>query len=270
MEFLLKKMVYFRKHHASNKYHLVKDGFSLIELLATIAVMAILVAIIIPVIGSVRNSAKTTKSLSNLRQIASAMQMYSSDNNGFYPIGFYRRPTAAELNGAAEPYGGNPPYNGVIFWYQQISQYLDQPISPDITNSVLVSPFVAEGSFAENLTSAPCNYSVHGVICPSVSYNNNQLLPIWNIDENPAEIILVGEATSTSFGISRALFDHFSEWNFYQTSANALDSFVPTDEPAGGALSYRANNNALVAFLDGHTEALRRGTVQYRNIAIEP
>lgn len=247
-----------------------EDGFSLIELLATIAVIAILSAILIPVISSVKNSARTAQSLSNLRQIAVAMQMYSADNNGFYPIGYYSTPTEDELDGAPAPYGGNPPYSGEIFWYQEISQYLDQIATPDTLDSVLVSPFVAESEFASNLGITPCSYSVHGVICPSVSYSNDQHFPIWNINENPSEIILVGEATSTSYGISKALFDHFDEWYKYEASSNDLDSAIPTDEPAGGALSYRANGQALVAFLDGHTEALEEGTIQYRNIAIEP
>ena len=247
-----------------------KSGFGLLELLAVISVIAILIAIMIPILGSVKNTARTAKSLSNLRQIAAAMQMYSADNKGFYPIGYYRSPTADELDGDPVPYGGNPPYSGVIFWYQQIAQYLNQTVSPENLDSVLVSPFVAESDFTAGLVNAPCNYSVHGVICPNVSYSNDQLLPIWSINENSSEIILVGEATSTSFGISKALFDHFTEWYIYGTSSNPEDSFIPTDEPAGGALSYRANDHTLVAFLDGHTEALERGTVRYRNVAIEP
>ena len=248
-----------------------QKGFSLIELLAVIAIIAALSAILIPVVGAIRSSARKTKSLSNLRQIAAAMQMYSSDNKGFYPIGYYRAPSAEELKEMTTvPYGGNSPYRGVIFWYQQITPYLNQVVPLETSDSVLVSPFVDEGEFASNLSNARCNYSVHAVICPNVSYSNDHLMPVWNIGENPSEIILVGEATSTSFGIAKALFDHFEEWYVYGASGNDPDSPIPTDEPAGGALSYRANDHTLVAFLDGHTEAIRRGAVLYKNVNIRP
>ena len=102
----------------------VCNGFSLLELLVTIAVMAILTAIIIPVIGLVRNSARTTKSLSNLRQIASAMKMYSSDNNGLYPIGYDKPDSGFET-----------------YWYLEIASYLDhKTISTNEGNNILISP----------------------------------------------------------------------------------------------------------------------------------
>lgn len=57
----------------------MKRAFTLIELLVVIAIIAILAAILFPVFAQAKNAAKKTASLSNLRQIATAWQMYSSD-----------------------------------------------------------------------------------------------------------------------------------------------------------------------------------------------
>ncbi len=61
-------------------------GFTLIELLVVIAIIAILAAILFPVFARAREKAYQTQCLSNLKQIALAVQMYNSDWDGFYPI----------------------------------------------------------------------------------------------------------------------------------------------------------------------------------------
>lgn len=73
--------------------------FSLIELLTVIAIIGILAAIIIPVVGKVRKSGQQTKSLANLRQIGSARQLFAEDNKGKVPVWHDYTQTQADLPG---------------------------------------------------------------------------------------------------------------------------------------------------------------------------
>ena len=63
-----------------------KKGFTLIELLVVIAIIAILAAIIFPVMAQARATTERSSCMQNLKQIANAMAMYFADNSR-YPSG---------------------------------------------------------------------------------------------------------------------------------------------------------------------------------------
>ncbi len=60
-------------------------GFTLIELLTVIGIIAILVALLFPSVGSYIRAANRTKCANNLRQIGGVWTAYANDNNGVYP-----------------------------------------------------------------------------------------------------------------------------------------------------------------------------------------
>jgi len=60
-------------------------GFTLIELLVVIAIIGILAAMVFPVFARARESARKAVCLSNIKNIALAIQMYLADNNDTLP-----------------------------------------------------------------------------------------------------------------------------------------------------------------------------------------
>src|ERR1700738_1075050 len=62
-------------------------GFTLIELLVVIAIIAILAAILFPVFAQAREKARSISCLSNMKQLGTAVTMYTQDYDETYPIG---------------------------------------------------------------------------------------------------------------------------------------------------------------------------------------
>jgi prepilin-type N-terminal cleavage/methylation domain-containing protein/prepilin-type processing-associated H-X9-DG protein len=62
-----------------------RDAFTLIELLVVIAIIAILASLLLPALALAKEKAYQTKCRGNLREIATAVTMYTGDNRDFLP-----------------------------------------------------------------------------------------------------------------------------------------------------------------------------------------
>ena len=97
------------QRHLSTPLGSKERGFTLIELLVVIAIIAILAAILFPVLSQAKQRAWTIQCVSNLRQIGVAMKIFADDNNGLYPE-----------SGGDIPWGQTDPITQKASWMEQI------------------------------------------------------------------------------------------------------------------------------------------------------
>ena len=81
-----------------------KRGFTLIELLVVIAIIAILAAILFPVFAQVRENARRASCQSNLKQLGTALIMYSGDYDEEYMSPYNYGSVTASGQSPLEPY----------------------------------------------------------------------------------------------------------------------------------------------------------------------
>ena len=74
-------MTYKTAFDKSDKQNM-KHGFTLVELLVVISIIAILLSILMPSLRKAREQARSIECLSNLRRIAFSVILYSEDNDG--------------------------------------------------------------------------------------------------------------------------------------------------------------------------------------------
>ena len=65
----------------------VAGGFTLVETLVVIGIVALLLALVLPALSSVRSSGRNVKCLANLREIGNGAAAFASAHDGYVPLG---------------------------------------------------------------------------------------------------------------------------------------------------------------------------------------
>ena len=77
-----------------------RRAFTLVELLVVIGIIAVLISILIPVLGSAKKQANTVKCQTQLREIFACFKMYELEHKGYWPV--------ARINGLKTGSNTNP------------------------------------------------------------------------------------------------------------------------------------------------------------------
>jgi prepilin-type N-terminal cleavage/methylation domain-containing protein/prepilin-type processing-associated H-X9-DG protein len=114
--------------HATHRRTRERAGFTLIEMLVVIAIIAVLAAILFPVFARARAKARSTRCIANLKQIGNAYMMYSDDYDERSPWAI----DCADQN-APEIWAAFPEYQAWIPYMPRLKDVLNPYIkNPEI------------------------------------------------------------------------------------------------------------------------------------------
>ncbi len=217
-------------------------AFTLVELLIVIAVIGVLAAMLLPVLGRGKLSAQCAVCQSNLRELGMATQMYWSDNAG---------------NSFAYEVG--PTNNGVLYWFGWIANNGGEGHRPfDLSMGALYpyfngadvrlcpSPVWKLPQFQLKGTNVIFSYGCNSFVFGGPGY------PILNAAKimHPAGTLAFADAAQSvpPFQESPPGAKQFQEWYYVdlETNYTSLKNYPNTQ--------FRHGQKANVTFADGHVE----------------
>lgn len=181
---------------------LAKRAFTLIEMLVTISVIAILMGILLPILGRAKSMAMRIKCASNLRQINIAVNFLLNENNNRYPC-------------ADDPVSNDPCDSYWLWmgrgWRGEIEPYLKVKADAE-KPSVFICPEDDESVLKYNSTSYGYSMSfyhsseqIDAMSTPADTYSNPQPgIPQSSLDvRRPDGKIMFGEWFSNHYRIRK-------------------------------------------------------------------
>ncbi|HEX8550234.1 MAG TPA: DUF1559 domain-containing protein [Abditibacteriaceae bacterium] len=237
----------------------VRAGFTLVEMLIVIAVIAILAAILFPVFGRVRERGRTIACNSNMKQLAMAFQQYAQDANDRLP-------------GATDGPDGSGKYGGWIR-YEDFGRKGAKNFNVDEgslftyvkSKDVYLCASDGEGkitglSYAINACASQQNRDMTTGARTIDGYSKGKKI---STIKNPTMFMILTEEARPGTGDGGANLDTSSTDDGYYNSVRPPD-------PANyeNFLATRHQDGGNVAFLDGHVKWYKREMIKDQKFQI--
>lgn len=96
------------RHQRVQKRRISSEAFTLLEILASVAIVAVLAAMLFPAIGKMTARSREAKCISNLRQLGTAWLSYANDNGGRLASSGWKNTSTNPDNPGIRDYAGMP------------------------------------------------------------------------------------------------------------------------------------------------------------------
>ncbi len=262
-----------------------RRGFTLVELLVVISIIALLIAILTPSLSKARNQAKSAVCLSNLKRIGLQGAIYVTENGLFPPVRLKKVPGG---DGKLEDYYHRIP--GHEFrrkaprWQWFISDELGPIVDPrefasedafngsmEIGNKYWEDPGMRNDAFKKNIRNGA--YGYNGTYLGNTRDKDGRIVrfPVAEIVvRSPAETVFVADSRG-----GNAPHGNHSYWldppkmAKYGDPMGEEQAFSPNASKGGDEIlghspvEGRHNKRGNVGFCDGHAESMRLTRLGY-------
>ena len=229
-------------------------GFTLVELLVVIGIIALLISILLPAMGAAREQANRVKCLSNLRQLGIAFVAYSAETGGKLPGSGMQQQASGWVY-------WDPPRNLAD---SALARYMSAFSNPDFMRCPSDDPTVRPGS-AGYAAPYPFSYTFNRFFTRDAGWSG--ISKLTQVRNSSSKIMLVeeDERTINDGRWEPHLGNYFAEYPVGEKGVDLLAirhdrlrrdpdrpnlagwSWVPNPERRGNA-----------AFADGHAEYVER------------
>jgi prepilin-type N-terminal cleavage/methylation domain-containing protein len=220
------------------------NAFTLVELLATIAIVGLLLALLLPAVQQARESARRAACGNKLKQIALACLSWETAN-GAFPPAFTSNAIKTWLvtgsnvlpNPGLSPYDQGPPWSVLILPHME-----DNPRFQTFDLTKKFDGVSSAGAWGSNFTPA---YTVNSTyLCPSTQRptwpNTNYVAVSGGSDRTTPALAAAGQSTAT--GLARFRANGYTDRSFFDNGLMPINGRV-----TGGACRDGISNTLLVA-----------------------